>query len=77
MSQAAGPEDEGDRPGAARRLTTGKLLRFGLSAALVGAIFFYVLPQIADFSEVWAAISNMTWPASSLWAARKMVQAVS
>jgi len=61
VSQAAGPEDEGDRPGRARRLTTGKLVRFGLSAALVGAIFFYVLPQIADFSEVWAAISNMTW----------------
>ena len=64
MNQAAEPDEKlhekKGRPGGERRLSKGKLLRFSLSAALVGAIFFFVLPQIADFSEVWAAISDMT-----------------
>ena len=29
--------------------------------ALVGAIFFFVLPQMADFGEVWTEIRAMTW----------------
>jgi putative heme transporter len=29
--------------------------------AVIAAIFAYALPQVADFSEVWAAIKAMTW----------------
>ena len=31
------------------------------SLALVALIFFWGLPQIADFSEVWAAIRDLSW----------------
>jgi putative heme transporter len=44
-------------PGRRRR----KVLRSVVSAALVAGIFLGVLPQMADFSEVWAAIVDMTW----------------
>ena len=32
-----------------------------LSLALVAGVFFGILPEIADFSKVWAAIVNMSW----------------
>jgi putative heme transporter len=35
-------------------------LRYGVSVALVVAIFYYVLPQVADFSEVWRQIRALT-----------------
>ncbi len=44
-----------------KQLSRAKVARFVLSGALVVAIFVFVLPQIADFSKVWAAISDMTW----------------
>jgi uncharacterized protein (TIRG00374 family) len=37
-----------------------RLLQGLFSAVLVGAIFFYALPKVADFSEVWASIRAMT-----------------
>ena len=37
-----------------------RLVRGGLSLAVVVALFFGVLPRIADLSEVWAAIRAMT-----------------
>ena len=36
-------------------------VRLGVSLGLVVAIFFFALPKIADFSEVWSAVSAMTW----------------
>jgi uncharacterized membrane protein YbhN (UPF0104 family) len=38
-----------------------QVVQTAFSAALVIAIFFFVLPQIADLGEVWAEIRAMTW----------------
>jgi len=38
-----------------------RVLRLLLPLAVVAAIFFGVLPQVADFSEVWRTIAAMTW----------------
>jgi uncharacterized protein (TIRG00374 family) len=32
-----------------------------VSLALIAGIFLYVLPQVADFGDVWAAARDMTW----------------
>jgi uncharacterized protein (TIRG00374 family) len=48
-------------------------LKIGLSIALVVAIFFFALPKIADLSQVWTEIGEMTWleigtlVAAALW----------
>jgi putative heme transporter len=50
-----------------------RALRVGVPIVLVGAIFFYAFPKIADFSKVWTEIRAMTWieigtlVAASLW----------
>lgn len=38
----------------------GKALQIAISVVVVGAIFFFALPQIADLSSVWDEISAMT-----------------
>lgn len=38
-----------------------RILRVGVPILLVGAIFFYAFPKIADFSKVWVEIRAMTW----------------
>jgi putative heme transporter len=38
-----------------------RIVQWVASLALVVAIFVGVLPQIADFAQVWAAITDMTW----------------
>jgi putative heme transporter len=38
-----------------------KVVQVILSAALVVGIFWYVLQQFADLSEVWAAVQTLTW----------------
>jgi uncharacterized membrane protein YbhN (UPF0104 family) len=38
-----------------------KVLQVAVSAALVVGIFWYVLEQFADLSEVWAAMRTLTW----------------
>ena len=38
-----------------------KVAQVVVSAALVVGIFWYVLQQFADLSEVWAAIRTLTW----------------
>lgn len=46
-----------------RRLNpvVGKVLRVAVSLALLAAISWYVFQQVADISEVWAAIQTLTW----------------
>jgi putative heme transporter len=50
-----------------------RVLQGVLSLALVVAIFVFALPRLADFSEVWAELAEMTWlefatlTAASLW----------
>ena len=36
-------------------------LRIAASIVLVAAIFLFALPKVADFSEVWAQMREMTW----------------
>lgn len=38
-----------------------RVLQPALSVAVVAAVFFWGLPQIADFSQVWSAIVDMSW----------------
>ncbi len=45
------------RPRSRRR----QVLQTAFSATLVIAIFFFVLPQVADFDKVWEEIRAMTW----------------
>jgi uncharacterized protein (TIRG00374 family) len=46
------------RPG--RPFDRKRALQLGVSLALVVAIFWFVLPQLADFSKVWGEIRAMT-----------------
>jgi uncharacterized protein (TIRG00374 family) len=61
----AGPGAANAVPVAARRgwrdPRLRKVAQVVLSAALVVGIFWYVLQQFADLSEVWAAIQTLTW----------------
>ena len=45
---------------ATRRSRVKSAVRLGVSLVLVVAIFWFVLPQFADFSKVWAEIRAMT-----------------
>jgi len=38
-----------------------RLLQVAISVVVVGGIFFYAIPKIADYSSVWKAITAMTW----------------
>lgn len=38
-----------------------RVIRIGISIVLVVVIFFFALPKIADFSQVWAEMKEMTW----------------
>lgn len=49
------PEPAGNRKRLRRAIQTV------VSLALIAAIFFYALPQFADFSKVWQEIRAMTW----------------
>ena len=61
----AGPGAATAVPVAARRgwrdPRVRKVVQVVVSAALVVGIFWYVLQQFADLSEVWAAIQTLTW----------------
>jgi uncharacterized protein (TIRG00374 family) len=46
---------------APEKARTKKILQGVISAVLVIAIFVFALPKMADFSEVWQEITQMTW----------------
>jgi putative heme transporter len=48
-------------PSANQRKRLSTILQVVVALVVVGAIFFGVLPKIADFSKVWAEIAEMTW----------------
>jgi uncharacterized protein (TIRG00374 family) len=56
-------EEQPGEPEPARRPRSRRrqVIQIVLSLAIVVAIFVGVLPQVADFSKVWAAIRSMTW----------------
>src|SRR5947209_19620844 len=61
------PGQRADARGAHRRpmltehLTRKRIISFAVSAVLVVAVFWFVLPQVADFSKVKGEIAAMTW----------------
>ena len=50
-----------------------RVLQIALSLIVIGLVFLFALPKIADYSKVWAEIKEMTWlelvtiAAVSLW----------
>src|SRR4051794_9539060 len=48
-----------ERP--ARRFNTRRMVSVAVSVVLIVAIFWFVLPQVADFSKVRSEIGAMTW----------------
>ena len=44
-----------------KRSRTRQVIQSAVSLAVVGFIFLYALPRIADFSAVWANVRAMTW----------------
>jgi uncharacterized membrane protein YbhN (UPF0104 family) len=56
------PDEE--MPAARPRSQLRRVVQTAVSFGLVVAIFVFVLPQIADFGEVWAEIRAMTWQES-------------
>jgi uncharacterized protein (TIRG00374 family) len=56
-------EAAGEGAGAERRRpsSTRRVLSVTLTIVVVGGTFFGVLPRIADFSDVWQQIRDMTW----------------
>jgi len=39
-----------------------RVLEFAVGAAIVGLVFAYFLPKIADYGQVWAIVSTLSWP---------------
>jgi uncharacterized membrane protein YbhN (UPF0104 family) len=52
-----------DRPTVARRRPWRRIVLAAVAIAVVLAIFGYVLPQIADYRDVWAVLKTLSWPA--------------
>jgi putative heme transporter len=65
----APPEPDGPPDGAARPRRGRKILRTGVTVALVAAVFGFALPRLASYRSVWATIEAMTWEQGLLLAA--------
>src|SRR4029450_2110422 len=62
---------EGDQPGAAigdhglmaaGRWSWRRFLLLAVSVVFIAATFFYFLPKIADYRDVWGVLDDLTWP---------------
>ena len=61
-------EEQNPRPdtdGRTRKPLIKRIFQSLVSIAIVAGIFVGVLPQIADYSEVWATVRSLTWLESS------------
>lgn len=45
----------------ARKKRIWRIAQIAVSVVLVGAIFFYAIPKLADYSAVWSTVTQMTW----------------
>jgi uncharacterized protein (TIRG00374 family) len=52
------------------------LLVLGLAVALIVAVFFFVLPRIADYRDVWNVLDRLGWGDASLLAAVTILNVV-
>jgi uncharacterized membrane protein YbhN (UPF0104 family) len=49
-------------PQPSRRRSTRSIVLGGIALAFVVATFVFFLPRIADYRDVWAVITTLTWP---------------
>lgn len=66
MNPEAGLQDELVRKELAqaeekRRTGKARIVGIVVSVAIIGVVFAYVLPKIADYSEVWEVVSGLSW----------------
>jgi len=72
------PEDSADaskRPVGLGR-TRRRLLGAGLGALVIGAIFVFVLPRIADYRDVWDVLEDLGWRDGAVLAAATILNVV-
>jgi putative heme transporter len=63
---SAEPEDElvrGELEEAERKKRTGwgRLIGIAVSVAVIGLVFAFALPRIANYGEVWGVVSGLSW----------------
>lgn len=61
MTAVTHPAGAGAEPARTRRPLWRRLLGPLLSLALIGAVFFWFLPQFTSVSDVWASVRAMSW----------------
>ena len=47
---------------AAERRSWRRILLLAVSVVFIAATFFYFLPKIADYRDVWGVLDDLTWP---------------
>jgi putative heme transporter len=45
-----------------RRRGLARIVAMGVSVAVVGGVFAFALPRIADYGEVWGVVRGLSWP---------------
>jgi len=65
--------DAGPRP---RRVSWRRLVAVGLGIAIVVATFAFILPKIADYRDVWAAVQTLSWADVGLLAGATLLNLV-
>ena len=50
------------RAGAKRRRGRARIIGIVVSVAVIGVVFAYLLPKIADYGEVWGVVQTLSWP---------------
>ncbi len=60
------PEDELvqvelDEAHGKRRQGWGRIIGIGVSVVVIAGVFFFVLPKIADYGEVWDVVQTLSW----------------
>jgi uncharacterized protein (TIRG00374 family) len=53
--------DPGAEPAGKTKRNRRRLLGGGLAVVVVGAIFVFILPRIADYRDVWAVLRSLGW----------------
>jgi len=54
------------RPAGSRRRRVTRIAQILLSLAVIAAVFAYAIPQVANYSSVWAVLRKLTWTQAGL-----------
>jgi uncharacterized protein (TIRG00374 family) len=65
--------DAVDCPTIGPRVSKGRLIAVIVSVVVVGGVFVFVLPRIADYRAVWDTISGLTWEQMAALAVAELV----